>query len=50
VRWVSVREAQARAGPGLVIEGDYEDVTRPRNDPPNRSLDDGPDKIVHRRD
>jgi UPF0716 protein FxsA len=42
VHWVDGRNGRARAGPGLVIEGDFEDVTpEPR---------DSPDKIVQRRD
>ena len=46
VRWVAAHERRARTGPGLVIEGDYEDVTRRKTASP----EDDPDKIVHRRD
>jgi len=45
VRWADTRGRRARAGPGLVIEGDYEDLT-----PEARERADKADKIVHRRD
>ena len=45
VRWVTVREAQMRAGSTLVIDGEFENVTHPDNPP-----DGQPDKIVRRHD
>ena len=48
VRWVTVREAQMRAGSTLVIDGEFENVTHPDNPPGGQP--DKPDKIVHRHD
>ena len=45
VRWVTVREAQMRAGSTLVIDGEFENVTHLDNPP-----DGQPDKIVRRHD
>ena len=42
VHWADRRNRRGRTGPGLVIEGDYEDVTP--------DVGDRPDKIVHRHD
>jgi UPF0716 protein FxsA len=45
VHWADTHRRRARTGPGLVIEGDYEDLT-----PDARERADAADKIVHRRD
>ena len=54
VRWVVARERRAHTGSGLVIEGDYEDVTRRRNgrldEPSIEPPGEPPGEIVHRRD
>jgi UPF0716 protein FxsA len=50
VRWVDVRTTRARTGPGMVIEGDFEDVTPDGRGDPRDTADKPRDHIVHRRD